>query len=125
MGVVPVREVIVRGFAFFFSRFFTLLGLGWLPALFYGIACSYLIFLVGDAGAHGAPATSTVNQYSLGYFIALLIVTAFFGAPMLIPFTREALGRHDETVAAHFSYGPREWRLFVGLLRLYAIVGLT
>jgi hypothetical protein len=30
---------------------------------------------------------------------------------------------HEEPVAAHFSYGPREWRLFVALLRFFGLVG--
>ncbi len=123
MGLVPVRDVIVRGYTFLFARFFTVLGLGWLPAAFYGIACSYLIRLVGNSAAHTTPANGAFNQMSLGYLLALLVVTAFFGAPLLIPFTREALGMHEEPVAAHFSYGPREWRLFVALLRFYGMVG--
>jgi hypothetical protein len=123
MGLVPVRDSIVRGYSFLFARFFTVLGLGWMPAAFYGLACAWLIRAV-STGALGAPPSSgAFNQYSLGYLVAMLIVTAFFGAPMLIPFTREALGMHEEPVAAHFSYGPREWRLFVALLRFYAIVG--
>src|SRR5678815_4084954 len=119
MGLVPVRDSIVRGYTFLFARFFTVLGLGWLPAAFYGISCSYLIRAVSNSAANTVPANGAINQYSLAYLIALLIVSAFFGAPMLIPFTREALGMHEEPVAAHFSYGPREWRLFVALLRFY------
>src|SRR5689334_18263210 len=123
MGDVPVRDSIVRGYMFLFARFFTVVGLGWLPAAFYGLACSWLIRAV-STGALGAPPSSgAFNQYSLGYLVAMLVVTAFFSAPMLIPFTREALGMHEEPVAAHFSYGPREWRLFVALLRFYGIVG--
>jgi hypothetical protein len=123
MGIVPVRDSVVRGYTFLFARFFTVLGLGWLPAAFYGIACSWLLRAV-STGALGAPPSSgAFNQYSLGYLAAMLLVTAFFSAPMLIPFTREALGMHEEAVAAHFSYGPREWRLFVALLRFFGIVG--
>jgi hypothetical protein len=122
MGLVPVRDSIVRGYTFLFARFFTVLGLGWLPAAFYGITCSYLIRAVSNSAANTVPANGAINQYSLAYLIALLMVSAFFGAPMLIPFTREALGMHEEPVAAHFSYGPREWRLFVALLRFYGMV---
>jgi hypothetical protein len=123
MGLVPVRGSIVRGYTFLFARFFTVVGLGWLPATFYGIACTYLIRAVTTGALGAPPASGAFNQYTLGYLLALLIVTAFFGAPMLIPFTREALGMHEEPVAAHFSYGPREWRLFVALLRFYGLVG--
>lgn len=123
MGEVPVRDSIVRGYTFLFARFFTVAGLGWLPAAFYGLACSWLIRAM-STGALGAPPSSgAFNQYSLGYLVAMLVVTAFFSAPMLIPFTREALGMHEEPVAAHFSYGPREWRLFVGLIRLFGLLG--
>src|SRR6185312_13779049 len=118
-----VRESIVRGYSFLFARFFTVLGLGWLPAAFYGVACSWLIRAVSTGALGAPPASGAFNQYSLGYLVAMLIVTAFFGAPMLIPFAREALGTHEEPVAAHFSYCGREWRLFVALLRFYGIVG--
>ncbi|HEX2592207.1 MAG TPA: hypothetical protein VHL34_11965 [Rhizomicrobium sp.] len=123
MGIEPVRESILRGYTFLFARFFTVAGLGWLSAAFYGLACSWLLRAVSTGALGAPPASGAFNQYSLGYLVALLVVTAFFSAPMLIPFTREALGMHEEPVAAHFSYGPREWRLFVALLRFFGLVG--
>jgi hypothetical protein len=123
MGIVPVRNSVVRGYTFLFARFFTVAGLGWLPAAFYGVACSWLLRATSTGALGAPPASGAFNQYSLGYLAAMLLVTAFFSAPMLIPFTREALGMHEEAVAAHFSYGPREWRLFVALLRFFGLVG--
>jgi hypothetical protein len=63
-----------------------------------------------------------LGQYSFFYFAALVVLTAFFGAVIAVPLTRQAFGLREEQVAAHFVVGMRELLLFLALLRYYAIV---
>ena len=59
------------------------------------------------------------------YLVSLVLVTAFLGAVIAVPLTREALGQRDEPVAAHFVVGLREARMFFALVRFYAILILA
>jgi hypothetical protein len=122
MAKISVRHGIARAYGFLFGRLFRIIGLSWLPAVFYAVAASFLIQRMSGAMQTAVPADDgLLGEYAFAYFFALVMVTAFLGAVIAIPLTREALGRHEEPVAVHFVVGGREFRLFFALLRFYAI----
>lgn len=120
---VPVGQSIERGYGFLFREPLTILGLVWLPAAFYALACSFWLkrlataMLVSVRPAHGA-----LNDFARLDFLGLVVTTALLGAAIAVPLTRQALGQGDERVAAYFVFGRREARLFVGLTLLYALL---
>ena len=123
MTKISVRHGIARAYGFLFGRLFQVLGLSWLPAVFYAVAATYLIERMSGAMQSAVPADAgLLGEYALFYLLALVTVTAFLGAVIAVPLTREALGQRDEPVAAHFVVGPREARMFFALLRFYAVV---
>ena len=124
MAKISVRHGIARAYGFLFGRLFQVLGLSWLPALFYAVAATFLIRRMSGAMQSAIPSDAgLLGEYAFFYFLALIAVTAFLGAVIAVPLTREAMGLRDEPVAAHFVVGPRETRMFFALLRFYAVVG--
>ena len=122
MAKISVRHGIARAYGFLFGRLFRIIGLSWLPAVFYAVAATFLIQRMSGAMQTAVPADDgLLGEYAFAYFFALVVVTAFLGAVIAVPLTREALGRHEEPVAVHFVVGGREFRLFFALLRFYAI----
>lgn len=120
---VPVGQSIERGYGFLFREPLTILGLAWLPAAFYTLACGFWLkrlataMLVSVRPAHGA-----LNDFARLDFLGLVVTTALLSAAIAVPLTRQALGQGDERVAAYFVFGRREARLFVGLTLLYALL---
>ena len=120
---VPVGQSIERGYGFVFREPLTILGLGWLPAAFYALACAFWLrrlataMLVSVRPAHGA-----LNDFARLDFLGLVVTTALLSAAIAMPLTRQALGHGDERVAAYFVFGRREARLFAGLALLYALL---
>jgi hypothetical protein len=122
MAKISVRHGVARAYGFLFGRLFQVLGLSWLPAVFYAVAATYLIQRVSGAMQSAVPADAgLLGEYPFFYFLALIAVTAFLGAVIAVPLTRDALGLRDEPVAVHFVVGPREARMFFALLRFYAV----
>jgi hypothetical protein len=120
---VPVGQSIERGYGFLFREPLTILGLAWLPAAFYALACGFWLkrlataMLVSVRPAHGA-----LNDFARLDFLGLVVTTALLSAAIAVPLTRQALGQGDERVAAYFVFGRREARLFVSLTLLYALL---
>jgi hypothetical protein len=120
---VPVVQCIERGYGFLFREPLTIIGLAWLPAAFYALACGFWLrrlataMLVSVRPAHGA-----LNDFARLDFLGLLVTTAVLSAAIAMPLTRQALGQGDERVAAYFVFGRREARLFAGLALLYALL---
>ncbi len=126
MAKISVRHGIARAYGFLFGRLFQVLGLSWLPAVFYAVAATFLIQRMSGAMQSAVPADANLlGEYALFYLLALVTVTAFLGAVIAVPLAREALGQRDEPVAAHFVVGLREARMFFALLRFYAVVVLA
>lgn len=123
MAKITVRHSVAQAYGLLFGRPLTIVGLTWLPAVFYGLGASYLITRMIGAMAVAVPsANGLLGQYAFFYFVALLAATAFFGALIAVPLTREALGLREDFAAAHLVLGAREARLFLALLRHYAIL---
>jgi hypothetical protein len=120
---VPVGQSIERGYGFLFREPLTILGLAWLPAVFYALACGFWLkrlataMLVSVRPAHGA-----LNDFARLDFLGLVVTTALLSAAIAVPLTRQALGQGDERVAAYFIFGRREARLFMSLTLLYALL---
>jgi hypothetical protein len=123
MAKISVRHGVARAYGFLFGRLFQVLGLSWLPAVFYAVAATFLIQRMSGAMQSAVPADAgLLGEYAFFYLSALVAVTAFLSAVIAVPLTREALGLRDEPVAAHFVVGGREARMFFALLRFYAVV---
>jgi hypothetical protein len=122
MGKVPVGRTIAEAYGFLAARLATVLGLGWLPAAFYGAAAWFCLRRMGAAMLVAPPSSGAFNQFTMLDFLALLVATALLVPTVAVPFTQTALGQPRQHVAAHFVFGGREWRMFLALLRFYAIV---
>lgn len=120
---ISARHCVAHGYGLLFSRPLTIVGLTWLPALFYALGARFLVAHIVSAMSLAVPSASGLfDQYALFYFVALVALTAFFGALIAVCLTRQAFELHDETVAAYLVFGIREFRLFLALLRYYALV---
>lgn len=126
MGSISVRHSVAQAYGLLLGRPLSVIGLTWLPAVFYAVGASYLIRRMDSAMALAVPsAGGLLGQYAFFYFVALLVATAFFGALIAVPLTRQAFGLREERVAAHLVLGGREFRLFLALLRYYVVVTAT
>lgn len=120
---VPVVRSIEDGYGFLLREPLTILGLSWLPAAFYAAACGFWLRRMATAMLISVrPAHGTLNDFAFFDFLGLLLTTAFFGAALAAPLTREALGSGDERALAYFVFGRREARLFLALLRFFALL---
>jgi hypothetical protein len=122
MGKVPVGRTIGHAYGFLAARLAAVLGLGWLPAVFYAAAAWYCLQRMGAVMAVSPPSSAAFNQFTAFDFLALLVATALLVPTVAVPFAQLALGRPREPVAAHFVFGGREWRMFLALLCFYAVV---
>src|SRR6202789_898706 len=122
MGKIPVGRTIARGYGFLAGQLGTVLGLGWLPAAFYAAAAWFCLERMGAAMQLATPSSAAFNQFTAVDFLALLVATALLVPTVALPFTQAALGLKQERVAAHFVFGMGEARLFLALLRFFAVV---
>lgn len=123
MAKISVRHGVAQAYGLLFGRPFAVIGLTWLPAVFYAVAASYLVQRMNGAMAVAVPSSSgLLGQYAFFYFCALVVATAFFGALIAVPLTRQAFGLRDEAAAIHLVMGAREFRMFLALLRFYALL---
>jgi hypothetical protein len=119
MEKIPVGQSIGSAYGFLFGRILTILGLSWLPAVFY--AAGRLIF-IQHAGAgmmaamHGGPPQA--HLFHLGFFLFSILMISIIAVSL----TREALGLGGERVLAHFVIGGKEIRLFFALVRFYILL---
>ena len=122
MAKISVRHSVAQAYGLLFGRPLTVIGLTWLPAVFYAFGADFLIHRMDAAMAVAVPsANGLFGQYAFFYFLALVAATAFFGAVIAVPLTRQAFGLREEQVAVHLVVGGREFRLFFAYLRYYAI----
>lgn len=122
MAKISVRHCVAQAYGLVFGQPFTLIGLTWLPAVFYAVAASYLIERMGAAMAVAVPSAGGVlGQYAFFYMVLLVLATALFGAAIAVPLTRQAFGLREERAAVHLVIGAREVRLFLALTRYYAL----
>jgi hypothetical protein len=126
MAKISVRHSVAQAYGLLFGRPLTVIGLTWLPAVFYAVGADFLIHRMDAAMAVAVPsANGLFGQYAFFYFIALVVATAFYGAVIAVPLTKQAFGLREEQVAVHLVVGAREFRLFFGYLRYYAIAVTT
>ena len=126
MANISVRHSVAQAYGLLFGRPLTVIGLTWLPAVFYAVGADFLIHRMDAAMVVAVPsANGLFGQYAFFYFIALVVATAFYGAVIAVPLTRQAFGLREEQVAVHLVVGAREFRLFFAFLRYYAIAVTT
>src|SRR5271155_1225432 len=126
MAKISVRHGVAQAYGLLFGRPLTVIGLTWLPALFYAFGADFLIHRMDAAMAGAVPsANGLFGQYAFFYFVALGAAAAFYGAVIAVPLTKQAFGLREEQVAVHLVVGAREFRLFFGFLRYYAIAVTT
>jgi hypothetical protein len=92
MAKISVRHSVAQAYGLLFGRPLTVIGLTWLPAVFYAVAADFLIHRMDAAMATAVPsANGLFGQYAFFYFIALVVATAFYGAVIAVPLTRQAV----------------------------------
>jgi hypothetical protein len=126
MAKISVRHSVAQAYGLLFGRPLTVIGLTWLPAVFYAVGADFLIHRMDAAMAVAVPsANGLFGQYAFFYFIALVVATAFYGAVIAVPLTKQAFGLREEQAAVHLVVGAREFRLFFAFLRYYAVAVTT
>jgi hypothetical protein len=126
MAKISVRHCVAQAYGLLFGRPLTVIGLTWLPAVFYAVGADFLIHRMNAAMAVAVPSAGGLfGQYAFFYFVGLVVATAFFGSVIAVPLTRQAFGMREEQVAVHLVVGAREFRLFFAYLRYYAITVTT
>ena len=123
---IPVGKAIVESFGFVFGRYFTLLGIAWLPMLILD-AASFLVMrpyyrdamapplqsaeMVPMASSHTYPAVLLIN-------LAILVVGAIIAAGI----AREAMGTRSGPRFVYLRFGQEELRVAASLLLLMLLV---
>jgi len=118
MDQIPVWKSIGHAYAFLFRRLAAIMGLSWLPALFYAGAAYLCLARIGSVAS--LPHNSA-SLYSFLDVFALFVATAFCSAAIGVALTRAAMADSFERVGVYFVFGMREWRLFLALLSFYAM----
>ena len=118
MTRVPVGRSIAHAYEFLFGRFFQIIGTAWLPALVYGVGY-YLVLIHAQAWVNIGDPASLVR--TAGLVVLALLSAVLIHAVIAISLTQEALGVRKDLTLAHFVVGPRELRLFFGLLRYFLL----
>jgi hypothetical protein len=118
MTRVPVGRSIAHAYAFLFGRFFQIIGIAWLPALVYGVGY-YIVLANAQAWVNiGDPASAARTA---GFALAALLAATLIHAVIAVSLTQEALGIRKDLTLAHLVIGPRELRLFFGLLLYFLL----
>jgi hypothetical protein len=118
MDQVPVWKSIAHAYGFLFRRLPAIVGLSWLPAVFYAGAAYLCLARLGNVTS--MPHNSA-SLYSFLDVFALFVATAFCSAAIGVALSRAAMADSFERVGIYFVFGKREWRLFTALLSFYAI----
>lgn len=124
MATISMRHAVSQAYGFLLGRPLTILGLTWMPAVFYAVSVD-ILFGRMSAAAPPASANAVQDPFALSYFAAFLAATALFGAIIATPLTQQALGLREERVAAYLVVGVREFRLFLELLRYYGVLAVA
>jgi hypothetical protein len=120
MRKVPVGATIAHGYGFLVRRALTILGLSWLPAIFYAAAAGFWIEKLSSALLL-APHNGSINDFQLGDVAGFAVVTALTSAILGVALTHDAAERSSRGVAAYFVIAIRERKLFVARLEAYAL----
>lgn len=120
MRKVPVGATIAHAYGFLVRRALTILGLSWLPAIFYAAAAGFWIEKLSSALLL-APHNGSVNDFQLGDVAGFAVVTALTSAILGVALTHDAAERSSHGVAAYFVIAIRERKLFVARLKAYAL----
>jgi hypothetical protein len=122
MDTIPVGKSIGGAYGFLVGRFFTILGLSWLPAAIYGVGRLAFfhnviphILSAAQQGTHPSPVVP-------GMLLAFILFSLLMVAIIALPLNREALGLHGEPVLARLVVGAPELRLFAAYVRLDIIL---
>lgn len=122
MGTIPVGQAIGGAYGFLFRRFFTILGLSWLPAAIYALGRLGFLWhveppLYTDLHAHTHPSAAIV-LLALGY----VLFSGLMKSAIALPLNRDALGLYDQPVLARLVVGTRELRLLAAYIGIAVIL---
>ena len=120
MEKVSIGRSVAHAYGFVFARFFQIIGLAWLPALFYGAG---YFFWLKNAGAWMPADQQTViaGLQTVGFSLLAFFAAIMLHAVIANALTQQALGIRKDFALAHFVIGPRETHLFAALVRFFVI----
>lgn len=121
MVELSVGRVTGRAYGFLFGRLLSVLGLSWLPAVFFGAAVFVLLARVTPIVSQTTLPIDTRELDLLAGASAFVLLLAFFAAVIAVPLTQQALGLREEHAIAHLVIGPRELRLFRALVEVIVV----
>jgi len=118
MTKVPVGRSIAHAYEFLFGRFFQIIGIAWLPAVLYAVGC---YFALSNVQAWVNLSDPAAIGRTGGILLCYALLATLIRAVIAISLTQDALGIRKDITLAHFVVGPRELRLFLGLLLFYLL----
>lgn len=130
MERVPVGKSIAGGYAFLFGRFFTIVGLSWLPAALYAVMRLAFLHHAAPFMANMTPGHPfQISPAAHALHLIFMLLSLLLISVIAIALSSEALGLRNERVAAHLVIGARELRLFIafiliGLIMIVTIIAL-
>lgn len=123
MTGISFRHGVAHAYGMVFARPLTVIGLTWLPTVFYAEGAAFLLRKLEAAMAVAVPSAGGLfSPFAMLYALALVGLTALLTAVIAVPLTREALGLREERAAVYLVIGARELRMFLGLVRYYALL---
>lgn len=116
---LPVERTISEAYNFLFKRFFSVLGVVWLPYLVFAVVTVALVWLV----APEVPRMFVTHDVdipglmALGRVAGLIAILGFIvGAMVTVGLQRKALGRDPRPAYYFFSLGVPVWRMAAAFL---------
>jgi hypothetical protein len=116
---VPIGKTIGGAYRFAFGRFFSILGIVWLPYAFLVAIAAFVLKLISpDAPLLDGNASLRANLGAIGILACFLIINAM----VTVGVVREALSSSPRRIRVYFSLGLPVWRMLTAMLASAAIV---
>ncbi len=127
MGKIPVLKTVGETYGLAFGRYFSVLGIVWLPTLILGVVGYYSFVPVfakfGDIVRHSQDKGYMPDMSALNARIWTFdIVELLFFAVIAVGITREALAMRRGQKFVYLRFGAAELRVLGGYLLLFALI---
>lgn len=123
MEKIPVFKTLEDAYGFAFGKFFSLLGICWLPFLLIGIPFYFYFRQIFELFPTIMALDDPTLLLTVLPYLPLLILGSFFGmCVILVGMTQLALGQLRPPVFVYFSLGYPVWRLLFAVICVYLLL---
>lgn len=121
-GKIPLDRTIGGAYTFLFSDLVSILGIAWLPSLFFGVLAAAVVWF--GAVAHPLPELKFQGgrldpAFMLGaarVVVPLFICGLLFAVMLITGFMQRALGLMEGTTYYYFNLGASFWRMLAAII---------